>query len=64
MKKWMIEILIDLLSNYITVDNMKKLDAAVKKYVLVKLKEFAKSTKETDIDDKLVEKIDRAWQTK
>jgi hypothetical protein len=60
-KKWIIELLAELISQYLTPELMEKWERAAKKFAYEKLKEFAADTKWTEIDDTLVEKIGQAW---
>ena len=60
-KKWILELLAELLSQYITPELLKKWEMAAKKFAIEKLREFAKDTAWTEIDDMLVEKIVKAW---
>jgi hypothetical protein len=60
-KKWILELVADLISQYITAELLQKWEKAAKEYAIGKLREFAADTKWTEIDDRLVEKIAKAW---
>jgi len=63
-KKWILELVAELISQYITPEMMQKWEQAAKQFAIAKLREFAADTAWTEIDDMLVEKIAKAWGIK
>lgn len=57
MPAWLQKLVIESLAKLLTPELLKKIEDAAKSFVIEKLREFAASTDETQIDDVLVEKL-------
>ena len=61
-KKWLLELVAELISQYLTVDIILQWEQAVKKKIYELAKAAAASTKWTQIDDNAVKKLGQAWK--
>ncbi len=60
MPSWVEKLVIELLKKYFTAEVIKEFEAAAAAYVVGALRELAKSTDETKIDDAIVEVVAQA----